>query len=104
MVELLEKFKKHPIYGCLLWQSTEGLDGVRYGSYKNIKPSDLIDRKYIVECGDYQPAIYFIDTWYDPRKREHIRKPEWAMVDLPTQEEYNKKLEQMYSVPFDGVL
>lgn len=51
----------------LLWTSSLGLDGVHYGSYKNINRRSLEGRKYKIEFWDYMVSIHFTDVRYNPR-------------------------------------
>lgn len=64
---VLQKAEKTLWGTALLWTSTLGLDGVRYGSYKNVNRKFLEGRTYDIEFLDYIVGIYFTDVRYNPK-------------------------------------
>lgn len=59
---------------CFLWCSLMGTDGVRYGSYKQVREDELAQRQYILEEADYAPSIFYTDVLHCPRTGKNIPK------------------------------
>ena len=49
------------------WTSVKGVDGTRYGSFKNVTRDSLKDRQYKIEFWDYAVSIFWTDAVHIPR-------------------------------------
>lgn len=57
--------------GALLWTSTLGSDGIRYGSYKYVTRKKLEGRTYQLEFVDYNVGILFTDMLYNAQTHKN---------------------------------
>ena len=49
------------------WQTTRGIDGVTYGSFRVIYKDELDRRAYRISMADYDVSIEWLDRYYVPR-------------------------------------
>ena len=77
---LEETFKRHAervTYvkdAAFLYTSQEGLDGVRYGSFRCVRKTDLEGRQYRLEFWDGRVSLFFTDVYHHPRLHRNIPK------------------------------
>ena len=57
-----------------VWQSTTGIDGGGYGSYRSITREELNRRTYEIQLCDYAVGIHWTDTLFQPQGCQHIPK------------------------------
>lgn len=51
-----------------------GLDGVRYGSFKTVRKSNLVYRKFNIEFWDGAVSLFYTDVFHHPRLHRSIPK------------------------------
>lgn len=54
--------------------SAMGIDGVRYGSFKAVRKSDLVYRKFNIEFLDGAVSLFYTDVFHHPRLYRSIPK------------------------------
>lgn len=59
---------------AFIYTSAMGIDGVRYGSFKTVRKSDLMYRKFNIEFCDDAVSLFFTDVFHHPRLYRRIPK------------------------------
>lgn len=59
---------------AFMYTSAMGIDGVRYGGYKNVCKKNLTGRKFKIEFWDGAVSLHFTDVLHHPRLHRSIPK------------------------------
>lgn len=66
--EAIDRYSARAPYqarGIFCWQSTRGVDGVRYGSFRFIAESEIQARSHVIEYMDGSIGIFWTDVLFD---------------------------------------